>query len=49
MALRTVPDMNELLSRYDVTVTVAWDGGSPPGRPRSRRQPTGRHGAGQPA
>ena len=28
---RTVPDMNEPLSRYDVTVTVACDGGSPPG------------------
>src|ERR1700750_737861 len=28
---RTVPDMNEPLGRYDVTVTVACDGGSPPG------------------
>jgi hypothetical protein len=27
---RTVPDMNEPLSRYDVTVTVACDGGSGP-------------------
>jgi hypothetical protein len=27
---RTVPDMNEPLSRYDVTVTVACDGGSRP-------------------
>ena len=27
---RTVPDMNEPLGRYDVTVTVACDGGSGP-------------------
>ncbi len=27
---RTVPDMNEPLSRYNVTVTVACDGGSGP-------------------
>jgi len=27
---RTVPDMNEPLSRYNVTVTVACDGGSSP-------------------
>lgn len=27
---RSVPDMNEPLSRYDVTVTVACDGGSRP-------------------
>jgi hypothetical protein len=28
---RTVPEMNEPLSRYSVTVTVACDGGSGPG------------------
>jgi hypothetical protein len=27
---RTVPGMNEPLSRYSVTVTVAWDGGAGP-------------------
>ena len=32
---RTVPDMDEPLSRYDVTVTVACDGGSPPGPARA--------------
>jgi hypothetical protein len=28
---RTVPDMNEPLNRYDITVTVGCDGGSLPG------------------
>ena len=41
----TVPDMNEPLSPYDVTVTVRRGEAPVPTRPRSRRQPTRRRGA----
>jgi len=41
--------MNEALSRYDVTVTVGVMAAPVPARPRSRRPPAGRHGAGLPA
>ena len=47
---RAVPDMHESLSRYDVTVTVGYQGGSLPTRPHSLQQPTRRHDTGpQPA
>jgi len=43
---RTLPDMHESLSRYDVTVTVGCQGGSLPDPAHSLQQPTRRHDTG---